>query len=161
MEEQGRRQQERRDWYPPHNIRADAMSKALCQISCSPFSHYIKDSKLPRHFVWPAFVNYNGKTDLVKHVDHINQSTAIYSNNEALMCKDFSSDLKPTAIRCFDGLEEGLIRLNEKLTRAIGARFVTCNWVPKPIDSLLTTIMKERESLRAYLNGYLELYNEI
>lgn len=126
----------------------DAMSRALRQISHSPFSNYIKDSKLPHRFTQPTFVVYNGKTNPIEHVSHLNQRMAIHSKNEAFMCKVFPSNLGPIAMRWFDGLEEGSIRLYEELTKTFSARFVTCSRVPKPIDSLLNMTM------RAYSNRY-------
>ena len=86
---------------------------------------------------------------------------AIHSSNEALMCKVFPSSLGPVAIRWFDALDDGLIRSFEELTRAFGARFVTCSRVPKPLDSLLSMAMREGETLRTYLDRYWEIYNEI
>ena len=47
------------------------------------------------------------------------------------------------------------------MTRAFGARFVTCSGVPKPLDSLLSMAMREGETLRTYLDRYWEIYNEI
>ena len=66
------------------------------------------------------------------------------------ICKMYPSSLSPMAIRWFDGLEEGSIKMLEELTKAFGARFIACNKVPQPIDSLLSMAMKEGESLRAY-----------
>ena len=86
---------------------------------------------------------------------------AIHSGNEALMCKVFPSSLGPVAIRWFDALQDGSIRSFEELTRAFGARFVTCSRVPKPLDSLLSMAMREGETLRTYLDRYWEIYNEI
>ena len=77
------------------------------------------------------------------------------------MCKVFPSSLGPVAMRWFDALEEGSIRSFEELTRAFGARFVTCTRVPKPLDSLLSMAMREGETLRTYSNRYWETYNEI
>ena len=70
------------------------------------------------------------------------------------MCKVFPSSLRPVAMRWFDGLKEGSIGSYEELTRAFGARFVTCNKVPKPLDSLLSMVMKEGEKLKTYSNRY-------
>jgi len=58
-------------------------------------------------------------------------------------------------------LEEGSIRSFEELTRAFGARFVTCSRVPKPLDSLLSMAMREGETLKTYSDRYWETYNEI
>ena len=77
------------------------------------------------------------------------------------MCKVFPSSLGPITMRWFDGLEEGFINSFKELTRAFGARFVTCSQVPRPLDSLLSMSMKEGEILKGYLDRYWELYNEI
>ena len=63
-------------------------------------------------------------------------------------------------MRWFDSLEEGSIHSYEKLTRAFGARFVTCCRVPRPLDSLLSMSMREGETLKNYSNRYQEIYNE-
>ena len=70
----------------------------------------------------------------MKYVSHFNQRMAIHSRNEALMCMVYPSSLRPVAMRWFDGLVEGSIGSYEKLTRAFGARFVSCSRVTKPLD---------------------------
>ena len=57
------------------------------------------------------------------------------------MCKVFPPSLGPMAMRWFDGLQEGSISSFKELTRAFEARFVTCNKVPRPLDSLLSMTM--------------------
>ena len=64
----------------------DAMSRALNQISKSPFAHKIEKGKLPRRFTQPTFTMYNGRTNPVDHVSHFNQRMSVHSKNEALMC---------------------------------------------------------------------------
>ena len=130
------------------------MSKALRQIAKSPFTQRIDRAKLPHHFTQPIFIIYNGRTGLVEHVSHFNQRMVIHSRNEALMCKVFPSSLNPVAMRWFDGLEEGSIGSNEELTRAFEARFVTCSKVPKPLDSLLSMVIREGETLKTYSDKY-------
>ena len=46
----------------------DAMSKALDQISKSPFTHKIEKARLPRQFHQLTFTLYNIRTDPVEHV---------------------------------------------------------------------------------------------
>ena len=82
------------------------MSRALHQISKSPFTQRIERGKLPQRFTQPTFTMYNGRTDLVEHVSHFNQRTVVHLKNEALMCKVFPSSLGSMAMRWFDGLEE-------------------------------------------------------
>ena len=86
---------------------------------------------------------------------------AIYTINEALICKVFPSSLSPVAMRWFDGLRERSIDSYEELTRAFGARFITCSRVPRTLDSLLALSMREGETLKTYLDRYWELYNEL
>ena len=57
-------------------------------------------------------------------------------------------------MRWFDGLREGSINSFKGLTRAFGARFVTCSRVPQPLDSLLSITMREGETLKTYSNRY-------
>ena len=71
----------------------DAMGKTLHQLSLSIFSEEIEKNDLPRRFTMLTFTIYDGKTDPVEHVSYYNQSMAIYSKNEALMCKIFPSSL--------------------------------------------------------------------
>ena len=42
------------------SLENDAMSKALNQISRSPFTHKIEGRRLPRQFTQPTFIMYNG-----------------------------------------------------------------------------------------------------
>ena len=77
------------------------------------------------------------------------------------MCKVFPPSLGPMAMRWFDGLQEGSISSFKELTRAFEARFVTCNKVPRPLDSLLSMTMRERETLKTFYDRYWEMFNEI
>ena len=104
---------------------------------------------------------YNGKTDPMEHVSHFNQRMVVHSKNETLMCKVFPSSLGPMAIRWFNSLKEGSLNSFKELTRAFGARFITCNRVPRPLDSLLFMTMQEGETLKMYSDRYLEMFSEI
>ncbi|XP_030938482.1 uncharacterized protein LOC115963569 [Quercus lobata] len=137
------------------------MSRALNQISKSLFTHRIEGGKLPWRFTQPTFTMYNGKTDLVEHVSHINQRMVVHSKNKALTCKVFISNLGPVGMRWFDGLRGGSINSFKELTRAFGARFVTCSRVARPLDSLLSITMREGETLKTYSDRYWEMFNEI
>ena len=78
----------------------------------------------------------------------------MHSKNEALMCKVFSSSLGPVAIRWFDGLGANSINSFKELTRAFGSHFITCNRVPRPLNSLLSMSMREGETLKTYSDKY-------
>ena len=86
---------------------------------------------------------------------------AIHSWNVALKCKVFPSSLGPIAMRWFDGLDEGLIGSFQVATKAFEARFGTCSRVPYPLDSLLSMVIREGETLKIYSDRYKEMFNEI
>ena len=73
------------------------------------------------------------------------------------MCKVFPSSLGPMAMKWFDRLRERSIDSYEELTRAFGARFITCNRVSRTLDSLLALLMREGETLKTYSDRYWEL----
>lgn len=77
----------------------DSMSRALHQISRSPFTYCIDRIKLLHHFAQLTIAIYNRRTDLVDHVRHFNHRMIIHSRNEVLKCKVFISSLGPIAIR--------------------------------------------------------------
>ncbi|XP_065632659.1 uncharacterized protein LOC136068837 [Quercus suber] len=107
------------------------------------------------------FTIYNGRTDPVEYVSHFNQRMTVYSKDEAWICKVFPSSLGLVAMRWFDGAKVGSIGSFKEFTQAFGSRFVTCSRVPRPISSLLSLSMREREALKMYLDRYWEMYNEI
>ena len=77
------------------------------------------------------------------------------------MCKVFPSSLGLVAMRWFNGLRANSIDSFKKLTRAFGARFITCSRVPRPLGSLLSMFMREGETLKSYSDRYWEMFNEI
>ena len=89
----------------PKGLGHDAMSKALDQLSKSPFTPRIEEATLPRRFQQPAFTLYNNNTDPVEHVSQFNQRMVVHSKNEALMCKVFPSRLGLVAMKWFNGLK--------------------------------------------------------
>ena len=136
-----------------HGMGNNAMSRALQQISKSPFVRRINKAKLPYRFSQPTFAIYNERIDPVEHVSHFNQTMAVHANNEALICKVFPSNLEPVTMCWFNALEEGLVGSFEELTRAFEARFITCSKVPKPVDSLLSMEIISPQNLLGQILG--------
>ena len=137
------------------------MSKALDQISKSPFTCKIEGARLSRRFHQLTFNVYNGQTDPVEHVSQFNQRMAVHSKNEALMCKVFLSSLGLVAMRWFNDLKMNSIDSYKQLTQAFGSRFITNSKIPRPLSSLLSLSMHEGETLKAYSDRYWEMYNEM
>ncbi|XP_023885699.1 uncharacterized protein LOC111997786 [Quercus suber] len=146
---------------PRQGLGNDALNKALSQVSKSPFTRRIEDADLPRRFHQPTFTIYNGRMDPVEHVSNFSQRMAVHPKDEALMCKVFPSSLGPVAIRWFNILRANSIDSFEKLTRASGARIITCKRVSQPLGSLLSMFMREGETLKAYFDRYWEMFNEV
>ena len=117
----------RRERHGHPSAALDAMSRALKRVAQSPFSEEIEHTKMPRHFTCPLFTCYDGKTDPVEHVSHFTQLMALYSRNDGLLCKVLPSNLRPTAMRWFNGLKKGSIHNFGELVQAFRACFVTCN----------------------------------
>ena len=152
----------RRNESPTHKgLGNKAMNEALNQVAKSPFTRWIEGASLPRRFNQPTFSLYNGRTDLVEHVNYFNQKMAVHSKDETLMCKIFSSSLGPMVMKWFNGLKANSIDSFKKLTQSFGARFITCSRVPLLLGSLLSMSMQEGETLKAYSDRYWEMFNEI
>ena len=111
-------------------VGTNVMKKTLSQISKSPFTQGIKKAKLPRRFHQPTFAIYNGRTDPVEHVSRFKQKMAVHSQDEALLCRVFSSSLGSMPMRWFDGLRTNSISSFKKLTQSFCSRFITCSKVP-------------------------------
>ena len=79
---------------------------------------------------------------------------AIHSQDEALLCRVFPSSLVLMQIRWFDGLKENSISSFKKLTQSFCSRFITCNKVPQPLDSLFSMSMREGETVKVYSERY-------
>ena len=137
------------------------MSRALDQLSKSPFTRRIEGAVLSRRFQQLTFTIYNGNTNPVEHVSQFNQRTAVHSKNEVLMCNVFSSSLEPAAIKWFNGLKADSVDSYRQLTQAFGSRFVTNSRAPQPLSALLSLSMRDGETLKAYSGRYWEMYNEM
>ena len=140
----------------------DTMSRALRRSTLLPFLDEIKQAPMPSRFTRPPFNSYNVKTDPVEHVNHYIHMMSLHTHNVVLICKVFPSSFGPTALRWFNKLRKGSIHSFAKLGAATcQARFITCSWVPQPVDVLISMKMRIDETLRSYASRYWELYNEI
>ena len=111
----------KRDNREHSNTTLEAMSWVLQRATRSLFSDKIECTEMPRHFNRPLFTCYDGKTNLVEHVGYYIQMMSLYYRNDGLMCKVFSSNLGPAAMRWFNGLRKGSIHNFGKLIQAFGA----------------------------------------
>ena len=99
--------------------------------------------------------------DLVEHISQFKQKMTVHSQDETLICRVFPSSLGPMAMRWFNGLRTNSVSSFKKLTQSFCSRFITCNRVPQPLDSLLSMSMREGETVKAYYKRYWEMFNKI
>ena len=66
--EKGHYRRPKRKSPSPRGLGNNAMSRALDQLSKSPFTRHIEGATLPRRFQQPVFTLYNDNIDLVEHV---------------------------------------------------------------------------------------------
>ena len=97
---------------------------------------------------------YNDLTDPVEHVSQFKQKMVVHFQDEALVCRVFPSSLGPMAMRWFDGLKTNSISSFKKLTQSFCSRIITCSRVPQPLDSLLSMLIREGESVKVYSERY-------
>ena len=64
-------------------------------------------------------------------------------------------------MRWFNGLKMNSIDSYKQLIQAFGSRFIMNTRVYRPLSSLLSLSMHEGETLKAYLDKYWEMYNEM
>ena len=77
------------------------------------------------------------------------------------MCKVFPFSLGPVATRWFNGLKMNSIDSYRQLTQTFGSRFVTNSRAPRPLSALLSLSMHDGETLKAYLDRYWKMLNEL
>jgi hypothetical protein len=135
--------------------------KALDLISSSPFSREIEKAKMPERFPVPRLEIYNGRTDLVTHIGHYQQSMALSRNNDPLMCRLFPSSLGEVAMRWFNQLGTRTIYSWEQMAEAFVARFITNSRKRKEMSTLLTMKLEDNETLKDYSIRFWETYNDI
>ena len=121
----------------------------------------IEKIKLLRQFHQPTFTVYNGRIDPVEHVSKFKHKMTVHSQDEALMCRVFPSNLGPMPMRWFDELKTNSISSFKKLIQSFCSQFITCSRVPQSLDSLLSMSMREGEFVKEYSERYWETFNEI
>ena len=104
---------------------------------------------------------YNGCMDPIEHVSQFKQKMAVHFQDDALLCRVFPSRLEPMPMRWFDRLRTNSISSFKKLTQSFCSQFITCSRISQPFDSLLSMLMREGESVKAYVERYWEMFNEI
>ena len=104
---------------------------------------------------------YDGRVDPIGHISHFRQSITLHLNNDALMCRMFSSSLGSVSLRWFNRLGHASVHSWDEMTKAFVSQFITNNQKPRELDSFLSMSMKDSESLKSYSSKYWEVYNDV
>ncbi|XP_059627355.1 uncharacterized protein LOC132270173 [Cornus florida] len=94
-------------------------NEALCMAARtvdSPFTDEILNVLNPRKFSMPIFTLFDGTSDPIEHVYHIQVKMALNTENDTLMCKVFPTSFTGPARNWFKNLLEGE-RLQTFLTK--------------------------------------------
>ncbi|KAM4133112.1 hypothetical protein ACJW30_01G304100 [Castanea mollissima] len=100
------------------------MSRALHQLSKSPFSRRIEKGRLPRRFTQPTFTIYNGRSDPVEHVivearksvSHVETNLASVATflQVKVLVSDMPEFMQVHAFRCARRTHDSLEKFSSK-----------------------------------------------
>ncbi|XP_050122922.1 uncharacterized protein LOC126600376 [Malus sylvestris] len=108
----------------------------VANLSRSPFTYEIEQKEPPWKFNLPHFTLFNGDEDPDRHLMHYQSVMALYTNNDALMCKIFA-----TILKCKN--------FNE-LSLAFTKEYSSYHSIKKKSDHLFNMKKDQNESLRTY-----------
>ncbi|CAN6707442.1 unnamed protein product [Malus baccata var. baccata] len=72
----------------------------MTNISMSPFTNEIEWIDPPRRFIMPHFISYKGDEDPNRHLKYYRSTMILYRNNDAFMCKTFTTTLQGEEYSC-------------------------------------------------------------
>ena len=82
----------------------DFINRWLDDMFSTLFGPHIIIYELPKGFVVPKFIMYDGTSDPYDHIMHFRQLMTLDIGNDALMCKVFSTSLHGQALSWFHRL---------------------------------------------------------
>ncbi|KAL0350018.1 UNVERIFIED_CONTAM: hypothetical protein Sradi_4151000 [Sesamum radiatum] len=127
----------------------------------SPFSHMILAEALPTGVKVPNFSEYDGIGDPQEHLDKFYTKIDWYDLSDAAYCKVFCTTLSKHALACFNQLSAGTISSLEQLTQCCLHHFSMNKRVLKTAAFLFTIRQTENETLRDYMQRFVEAVHEV
>ena len=82
----------------------DSISWRLDDMLSTPFDPHIISYELPRGFVVPKFIMYDGTSDPFDYIMYFKQLMTLDIGNDVLMCKVFPASLHDQALSWFHRL---------------------------------------------------------
>ncbi|XP_059663881.1 uncharacterized protein LOC132309606 [Cornus florida] len=132
-------------------------NEALCSSArtvASPFTDEILNAPNPKKFSMPVFILFDGTTDLIDHIYHIQLKMALNTNNDHLMCKCFPTSLAGPALNWFKNLAQGSIASFQDLCDKFISQYYGNKHPAKDVSSLFTMKQHEDERLQAFLTQF-------
>ncbi|KAL0407724.1 UNVERIFIED_CONTAM: hypothetical protein Sradi_1706800 [Sesamum radiatum] len=127
----------------------------------SPFAPAILAEALPAGVKVSNLSEYDGTGDPQEHLDKFYAKIDWYDLSDAAYCKVFRTTLSKRALAWFNQLPAGTISSLEQLTQRFLHHFSMNKRAPKTAAFLFTIRQKENESLRDYMQRFVEAVHEV
>ncbi|KAL0296029.1 UNVERIFIED_CONTAM: hypothetical protein Sradi_6655000 [Sesamum radiatum] len=127
----------------------------------SPFSAAILAEALPAGIKVSNLSEYDGTGDPQEHLYKFYDKIDWYDLSDAAYCKVFHTTLSKRTLEWFNQLPAGTISSLEQLTQHFLHHFSINKRVPKSVAFLFTICQRENESLRDYMQRFIEAVHEV
>ncbi|KAM1499520.1 hypothetical protein PS1_022586 [Malus domestica] len=126
----------------------------MTNISMSPFMNEIEWIDPPRGFTMPHFIPYKGDEDSDRHLKYYRSTMILYRNNDALMCKIFSTTLQGEAQDWFHTLPPQSILSFNELSFVFTKEYSSNRSIKRTSDHLFNIVKDPRETIRNYVKRF-------
>ncbi|XP_028952468.1 uncharacterized protein [Malus domestica] len=126
----------------------------MTNISMSPFTNEIERIDPPREFTMPHFTPYKGDEDPDRHLKHYCSTMILYRNNDALMCKNFTTTLQGEAQDWFHTLPPQSIRSFNELSFVFIKEYSSNRSIKRTSDHLFSIVKDPWETIRNYVKRF-------
>ncbi|XP_021603867.1 uncharacterized protein LOC110608891 [Manihot esculenta] len=117
----------------------------------SPFSGWIQQETIPKKFMMPPMVTYDGAGNPREHILNYKTFMELQTLSDALMCKVFPTTLTGPARAWFNSLEAGSIKSFGDLANIFINQFIVGVPVERKTSYLETVRQRKNESLMEYV----------
>ncbi|XP_026452422.1 uncharacterized protein LOC113352878 [Papaver somniferum] len=126
------------------------LDKAIEEAGKNPFARQIQLTGIPPKCNLPVFTNiFDGKTCAVQRIKAYVRSLLQWEYHDAVLCKYFPSRLSGEALKWFEGLPPGTIRLFNHLPSIFLGSYISNNVLRPGIEEVFGLRKRTNESLRS------------
>ena len=127
----------------------------------SPFASNIRAEALPAGLKVSNLSEYDGTGDPQEHLDKFYAKIDWYDLSDAAYCKVFRTTLSKRALAWFNQLPAGTISSLEQLVQRFLHHFSMNKKVPKTAAYLFTIRQREGETLRDFMQRFVDAVHEV